>query len=164
MLIKDLFNRNCNVFFRNSLIHVGFSIFISKLYKHIRFIFVGAASASPCIGIQRNVLDYLLQNNCNVTFADCNAHYFLSRPIENIKGFSRETIIEVTTNIESQEQRRVLNNELGYAEHPRAAVTDDLETFFSITHRDLGNVFILKQFKEYWPKGVRLELFCLFVF
>ena len=85
--------------------------------------------------------------------------FFLSiiffRPVENIRGFSRETVIEVTTNIESQERRRLLNKELGYAEHPRAAVTDDLETFYSITHRDLGNVFILKQFKEYWPKGVR---------
>lgn len=77
------------------------------------------------------------------------------RPVENIRGFSGETVIEVTTNIESQERRRLLNEELGCAEHPRAAVTDDLETFYSITHRDLGNVFILKQFKEYWPKGVR---------
>lgn len=77
------------------------------------------------------------------------------RPVENIRGFSGETVIEVTTNIESQERRRLLNKELGCVEHPRAAVTDDLETFYSITHRDLGNVFILKQFKEYWPKGVR---------
>ena len=75
------------------------------------------------------------------------------RPVENIRGFSGETVIEVTTNIERQERRRLLNKELGCAEHPRAAVTDDL--FYSITHRDLGNVFILKQFKEYWPKGVR---------
>ena len=27
------------------------------------------------------------------------------RPVENIRGFSRETVIEVTTNIESQERR-----------------------------------------------------------
>lgn len=78
------------------------------------------------------------------------------RPVENIRGFSGETVIQVTTKyIESQERRRLLNEELGCAEHPPAAVTDDLETFYSITHRDLGNVFILKQFKEYWPKGVR---------
>lgn len=47
------------------------------------------------------------------------------------------------------------NNVTGYPEHCRAGVTDDLETFFPITHRDIGNVFVLKQFKEYWPKGVR---------
>ena len=40
------------------------------------------------------------------------------RPVESIRGFSRETVIEVTTNIESQERRRLLNEELGYAEHP----------------------------------------------
>ena len=57
--------------------------------------------------------------------------------------------------VTSQERRGLLNDKLGYAEHLRAAVTDDLETFYSIIHRDLGNVFILKQFKEYWPKGVR---------
>ena len=80
------------------------------------------------------------------------------RPVENICGFSRETVIKVTTNIESQEQRRVQNDAIGFPEHPRAAVTDELETFYGIAHRDLGNVFTLKQFKEYWPKGVRQVL------
>ena len=28
------------------------------------------------------------------------------KPVENIRGFSRETVIEITTNIESQELRR----------------------------------------------------------
>ena len=76
-------------------------------------------------------------------------------PVENICGFSWETVIEVTTKIESQEQRRDQNNVIGFPEHPHAAVTDDLETFYGITHRDLGNVFTLKQFKEYWPKSVQ---------
>ena len=79
----------------------------------------------------------------------------MCRPVENICGFSRKTVIEVTTNIESQERRRLQNNVIGYPEHPRADVTVDLETFYAITHRDIGNVFVLKQFKEYWPKGVR---------
>ena len=33
--------------------------------------------------------------------------------------------------------------------------TDDLESFFGIVHRDVGSVFTLKQFTDYWPKGVR---------
>ena len=75
--------------------------------------------------------------------------------MENIRGFSRETVIKVTTNIKSQEIRRRMNNEIGYPEHPRAGTTDDLESFFGTVHRDVGSVFTLKQFTDYWPKGVR---------
>ena len=49
------------------------------------------------------------------------------RPTNNICGFSRETLVEMTTNIESQEFRRRENDELGCAEHPRAGGTDDLD-------------------------------------
>ena len=77
------------------------------------------------------------------------------RPTNNICGFSRETLVEMTTNIESQEFRRRENDELGYAEHPRACGTDDLETLFSIAHRKLGTTFTLKDWTEYWPKLVR---------
>ena len=76
-----------------------------------------------------------------------------------MRGFSRETLVELTTNIESQEHRRRMNSMLGYSEHPRAGVTDDLETLFAIFHRYLGPVFTLKQFKEMWPKIVRY-FFC----
>lgn len=65
-------------------------------------------------------------------------------------------MVEVTTNIESQELRRLDNNIIGYEEHPRAAETDDLESYFCVCHRDLGAIFTLKQFKPYWPKSVRL--------
>lgn len=81
--------------------------------------------------------------------------FFLSRPVDCVRGFSRETLVELTTNIESQEHRRRINCELGYAEHPRAGVTDDLETLFAMFHRYLGPVLTLKQFKEMWPKIVR---------
>lgn len=77
------------------------------------------------------------------------------RPTNNICGFSRETLVEITTNIESQEFRRRENDELGYCEHPRAGGTDDLETLFSLAHRKLGTTFTLKDWKEYWPKLVR---------
>ena len=79
----------------------------------------------------------------------------LFRPVENICGFSRETVIEITTNIESQEARRRINKEVGYPMHPRAGGTDDLETFFGLVHRYLGNVFLLKDFKQIWPRLVR---------
>ncbi|KAK3716248.1 hypothetical protein QZH41_018049, partial [Actinostola sp. cb2023] len=79
----------------------------------------------------------------------------VNRPVENICGFSRETVIEITTNIESQEARRRINNEVGYPMHPRAGGTDDLETFFGLVHRYLGNVFLLKDFKQIWPRLVR---------
>jgi len=79
----------------------------------------------------------------------------INRPVDCVRGFSRETLVELTTNIESQEHRRRMNSVLGYPEHPRAGVTDDLETLFAMFHRYLGPVFTLKQFKEMWPKIVR---------
>ena len=69
--------------------------------------------------------------------------------------------MEVTTNIESQELRRTQNLDIGYEEHPRAAETDDLESYFCIAHRDLGQIFTLKMFKSYWPKSVRYDYACL---
>lgn len=64
-------------------------------------------------------------------------------------------MVEITTNIESQELRRLENAKIGYEEHPRAAETDNLESYFCICHRDLRPIFTLKQFKSYWPKSVR---------
>ena len=75
--------------------------------------------------------------------------------MDDIRGFTRETFIEITTNIESQELRRIRNNEIGYPEHPRAATTDDVECFFSLTRRHLGETFTLKEFKNGWIKLVR---------
>lgn len=72
-----------------------------------------------------------------------------------MRGFSRETIIEVTTNIESQEFRRRQNQEIGYVENPRASETDDLECFYGMCHTWLGPYFTLKDFKLKWRKIVR---------
>ena len=77
------------------------------------------------------------------------------RPVKGICGFSRETVIAVTTNIESIEFRRRENGTLGYEEHPRAGTTDDVEAFFALLHRFLGLNFTLKQFKALWRKLVR---------
>lgn len=68
--------------------------------------------------------------------------------------------MDLATNIESQEHKRRLNGELGYPKHPRAGVSDDLETLYSMFHRYLGPVFALKQFKEMWPKIVRYLEIC----
>ena len=77
------------------------------------------------------------------------------RPIKGICGFSRETVIAVTTNIESTEFRRRQNDTYGYEEHPRAGSTDDVEAFFALLHRFLGLIFTLKEFKALWRKLVR---------
>ena len=70
-------------------------------------------------------------------------------------GFSRETVVVITTNVESIESRRRQNDEIGYEEHPRAGTTDDVEAFFALLHRYLGVIFTLKDFKALWRKLVR---------
>ncbi|XP_063448946.1 uncharacterized protein LOC134728306 isoform X2 [Mytilus trossulus] len=79
----------------------------------------------------------------------------INRPMENLRGFTRETFIDITANIESQEHRRRQNNLMNYPEHPRASTTDDVECFFSMTRRQLGDTFTLKEFKSGWRKIVR---------
>ncbi len=81
-------------------------------------------------------------------------HYFV-RPVKGLCGFSRETVVAITTNVESIEFRRRQNNEIGYEEHPRAGTTDDVEAFFALLHRYLGLIFTLKDFKALWRKLVR---------
>ena len=49
-----------------------------------------------------------------------------NRPVSKVCGFSRETLIAVTTDIESKELKRITNMEEGLPpEHPRASTTDD---------------------------------------
>ena len=73
----------------------------------------------------------------------------------DICGLTYQTLIEVTTNIESQELRRQQNGVIGFAEHPRAGTTDDNEAFFAMTRSLLGGAFTLRQFKLQWRKLVR---------
>ena len=77
------------------------------------------------------------------------------RPVKGICGFSRESVIAITTNIESIEFRRRQNHYLGFEEHPRAGTSDDVEAVFALFHRFLGNIFTLKEFKACWRKVVR---------
>ena len=79
----------------------------------------------------------------------------LFRPIKGICGFSRETVIAVTTNIESIEYRRRENDRIGFPEHPRAGTLDDVEAFILMLHRFIGNIFTVKDMKSLCRKIVR---------
>lgn len=79
----------------------------------------------------------------------------MNRAFQGIRGFSRETLIAVTTNIESQEYRRCENAIIGWEEHPRASTRDDVECFFSLCHQKVGCTFTLKEFKYHWRKICR---------
>lgn len=78
------------------------------------------------------------------------------RCLYDIRGFSRETFVEITGNIEAQEHMRENNGDDDeQPNHPRASTTDDVESFFAITHRFLGKAFTLKDFKSRFPKLVK---------
>lgn len=50
--------------------------------------------------------------------------------IRTESGLTRETLIAVTTNIKSREQKRAFNTRNGYPpEHPCAATADNVECF-----------------------------------
>jgi hypothetical protein len=68
----------------------------------------------------------------------------VNRPINNILGFSRETVVALTTNIEGRESGRHMNK-LGKAENPRSSTTDDVECFFSMMRDAIGQNFTTKQ-------------------
>ena len=80
----------------------------------------------------------------------------VSQASERYLCLSRETVIAVTTNIESMELRRCQNGDIGYEEHPRAGTTDDVEAIIAFLHRILGVIFTLKQFNSGWRLVVRL--------
>ncbi|XP_077869194.1 uncharacterized protein LOC144360307 [Saccoglossus kowalevskii] len=75
----------------------------------------------------------------------------VNRPLKGVKGLSRESLIAIVTNIESQEfRRRQICSDNFQAEHPRAGTTDDIECFFSMVRRKLGDSFTHKEFKCCW--------------
>lgn len=72
--------------------------------------------------------------------------YALCSDISSICGFSRETLIAVTTDIKSRELRWLINMEEGLPpEHPRVSTTDDVECFFSMLCDYVGKHFTVKQ-------------------
>ena len=59
-----------------------------------------------------------------------------------ICGFSRESLVAVTTDIESRELRQRTNMEDGLLpEHPCASTMDNVECFFSMPHDYIGKYF-----------------------
>ena len=71
------------------------------------------------------------------------------RPIKGVRGFSRETVVALLTNIDSQEYiRRQYSEQNEMPEHPRASSTDDVECFFSILHNQLGLNYNLRNSKS----------------
>ena len=68
--------------------------------------------------------------------------------MNNILGFSRETLIALTTNIEGREHlRRQQINSGSLLENPRANSTDDVECFFSMMRDMIGQNFTTKEVK-----------------
>jgi hypothetical protein len=73
--------------------------------------------------------------------------------MENIRGFTKETFIEITTNIERQEIRRIRNTDISYAGLVQLMMWN---VFFSLSSRQqLGDTFTVHELKNRWPKIVR---------
>ena len=70
------------------------------------------------------------------------------RNINNILGFSKETLVAMITNIEGREwHRREVMCGNRNKEHPRASTTNDVECFFSMMRDNIGQNFTSKQVK-----------------
>ncbi len=66
---------------------------------------------------------------------------------------TRETLIALTTNIESREWvRRRKSSDGKPVEHPRASSTDDVECFFSVLRNLIGEHFTCKAVMVAWRK------------
>ncbi len=75
------------------------------------------------------------------------------RPLNCILGFTYETLVAVTTDIESRELKRIQNMEEGLPqEHPRSSTTDDVECFFSVMRDMIGKNFTIKRAQFEWRK------------
>ena len=70
-----------------------------------------------------------------------------------VLGFTRETVIALTTNIESIEWKRRENAQLKRKqENPRSSTTDDVECMFSIMRDLTGKHFTVREAKRTWRK------------
>ena len=63
--------------------------------------------------------------------------HFAFRPVDHVRGFTRETLVPIFANIESQEMCRDRAEEIG-PEHPRASSTNQSECFISCVRDRLG--------------------------
>ena len=80
-----------------------------------------------------------------------------NRPVKGVLGFTRETVIALTTNIESREWKWREYAFSGHSqEHPRALSTDDVECLFSIM-RDLARKHFTVRLARYNWRKIRIE-------
>ena len=71
----------------------------------------------------------------------------------NVLGFTRETVIALTTNIESMEWKRRDNAASALQpENPRSSTTDDVECIFSVMRDLTGKHFTLREVQYTWRK------------
>ena len=77
-------------------------------------------------------------------------HY--NRPINDVRGLTRETLIGLVADLETRQWRRsfLLAHNLP-PEHPRSSTTDDVECFFSVMRDAVGKNFTQKQVHEWSP-------------
>ena len=55
---------------------------------------------------------------------------YSDRPVDNVRGFTREVLIGISANIETRLWRHSFNIQHNIPiEHPRASTTDDVECF-----------------------------------
>ncbi|XP_035694410.1 uncharacterized protein LOC118428452 [Branchiostoma floridae] len=91
--------------------------------------------------------DCFFKGEINYAMLDVN------RPIKGIQGLTREVVVALLCNIESQEQRRHMTTTHGLPpEHPRAGTSDDVEAFIATLHGMLGPIFDHKTFRENFRK------------
>lgn len=73
----------------------------------------------------------------------------VNRPLKGIRGFTREIIVALIANIESQEKRRAdCETKQLPPEHPRASSTDDVEGYIATLHQLIGVIFDHKTFRD----------------
>jgi len=79
--------------------------------------------------------------------------HVLYRSLSGVHGLTRETLVALTTTIESREWMRRRRAESGLSpEHPRSSSTDDVECFFSILRNTIGTDFTSKKVMLEWRK------------
>ena len=77
----------------------------------------------------------------------------VNHPVIGVRGFTREVLVALLANIESEEQVRCEqeNNQESH-EHPRASQTDDVECLFSIFRDVVGKAFDVREVQLQWRK------------
>lgn len=109
------------------------------------YLYIALYTHCTCMRMHLCVCRDFLYNN----YASYTGFLFLSllRLSTKIRGFTRETLIALTTTIESREGETEC-----YNYHPRASNTDDVECFFSVLRSIIGNHFTTKDVKFAWRK------------